>query len=101
MLNGFSKKSPALRVVFFLRKPLLYPLPTFFEVPKTKTTEATERRIKKMSDKQEAYKVGNSTPSALESALKIKTNGYGSSSSNKIREVGSSDSGFDSQRLSA
>jgi hypothetical protein len=49
--------------------------------------------LKKMSDKREAYKVGNSTPSALESALKIKTNGYGSSSSNKIREVGSSDIG--------
>lgn len=46
-----------------------------------------------MSDKREAYKVGNSTPSALESALKIKTNGYGSSNSNKIREVGSSDIG--------
>jgi hypothetical protein len=37
-----------------------------------------------MSDKREAYKVGNSTPSALESALKIKTNGYGSIAINVI-----------------
>ena len=43
-----------------------------------------------MSDKREAYKVGNSTPSALESALKIKTNGYENNNGNKIREVGSS-----------
>ena len=70
MLNVFLEKISSPTGSIFSLKTLALPTPYLFEAPETKTTEATERRIKKMSDKREAYKVGNSTPSALESALK-------------------------------
>ena len=49
------EKSPALRVVFF-PKNLAFPNPYLDGATETKTTDATGRRIKKMSDNREADK---------------------------------------------
>lgn len=49
----FPQKSPHLRVVFF-RKSLQSLIPTPLIATETKTTDATRRRIKKMSDKRVA-----------------------------------------------
>ena len=68
----FREKSPALRVVFF-PKNLAFPNPYLFKHPKRKRPMRQKDALKKMSDKREADKiVWNSTPSALESALKQK-----------------------------
>ena len=49
----FLQKSPHLRVVFF-RESLQSLIPTPLIATETKTTDATRRRIKKMSDKRVA-----------------------------------------------
>ena len=64
--------SSPVRVVF-PRKTLHFLIPTFLRHPKRKRPTRQKDALKKMSDKREAdKKVRNSTPSALESALKNK-----------------------------
>ena len=68
----FSGKISSLWVVFF-PKNLAFPNPYLFKHPKRKRPMRQKDALKKMSDKREADKiVWNSTPSALESALKNK-----------------------------
>ena len=67
MLKGFLEKISSPTGSIFSLKTLALPTPYLFDAPETKTTDATERRIKE-SRINERHKVGNSTLSALESA---------------------------------
>ena len=53
----FSEKISSPMGSIFSPKNLASPNPYLFKHPETKTTDATERRIKKMSDKREADKI--------------------------------------------